>query len=601
MPKLPLYIVHTGRILIISLFLSLVYHTAFPQYRLQYEPVDRDSAFVAGKLHLQSQFRSRFLAEQYISQLKAQLITRGFPTSSIDSVRYDSADATVYLYVGEPFTIGGINTSSIDKELLEASGWREKSFVNRSLETEQLQRLQEQLLNYLENNGYPFARLYLDSIVFEKDKLFARLRLDKGPLYHIDSIRVYGNVKISNRFLQRYLDILPGSVYQKEKLQAISRKILELPYVEEKQSWTMTMLGTGSILNLYLSPKKSSQVNVLVGLLPANTQTINNKILLTGEANINLRNALGNGESIGLNWQHLQVKSPRLDLSFQQPYLFGSPFGITAAFNMLKKDSSYVNLSLLLGLQYSLSANKTGRVFVQHLQTNILTLDTAYIKTYKKLPPQRDVSSFNLGVDYDYNNSNYRFNPVRGTVFNTTITAGVKKIRKNNVIVNLKDPNFSYSSLYDTIKQNSYQFRIIANAAHYFPIGRQSTIKAAINGGWFQSPVIFTNELFQIGGYRLLRGFDEESIYASEYAVATAEYRYLIGLNSFLFSFIDFGVVANRSVDVNTRNAFLGSGVGLAFETKAGIFNISLAAGKRDDAAFNLRQSKIHLGYVNFF
>jgi hypothetical protein len=39
----------------------------------------------------------------------------------------------------------------------------------------------------------------------------------------------------------------------------------------------------------------------------------------------------------------------------------------------------------------------------------------------------------------------------------------------------------------------------------------------------------------------------------------------------------------------------------MAFETKAGIFNISYAIGKRNDVNLNLRQAKIHIGYVNFF
>jgi hypothetical protein len=39
----------------------------------------------------------------------------------------------------------------------------------------------------------------------------------------------------------------------------------------------------------------------------------------------------------------------------------------------------------------------------------------------------------------------------------------------------------------------------------------------------------------------------------------------------------------------------------MAVETKQGIFNISYAAGKRDDVKFNLRQSKIHFGYTSFF
>jgi hemolysin activation/secretion protein len=121
------------------------------------------------------------------------------------------------------------------------------------------------------------------------------------------------------------------------------------------------------------------------------------------------------------------------------------------------------------------------------------------------------------------------------------------------------------------------------------------------SGGWVQSPSLYRNELFQLGGYKLLRGFDEESIYASSYLVSTLEYRYLLGMNSYFFVFTDLGFTANNSSMGNTTNNFLGAGVGIAFETTAGFFNMSLAAGKRDDTKFNLRQTKIHLGYVNYF
>jgi hypothetical protein len=42
-------------------------------------------------------------------------------------------------------------------------------------------------------------------------------------------------------------------------------------------------------------------------------------------------------------------------------------------------------------------------------------------------------------------------------------------------------------------------------------------------------------------------------------------------------------------------------GLGLAVETKGGIFNISYAAGKRNDLRFNIREAKIHLGYLSIF
>jgi len=179
---------------------------------------------------------------------------------------------------------------------------------------------------------------------------------------------------------------------------------------------------------------------------------------------------------------------------------------------------------------------------------------------------------------------------------------GVKNIKQNTDITNIKDPSFNYTKLYDSIKPKSYQLRIRTSAIHYFPVGKLATVKAALHGGFYSSPSIFRNELFQIGGYRLLRGFDEESIYATKYAVATLEYRYLIGLNSFLFFFSDIGFTKNKYQSVNINNQFLGAGLGIMFETKAGLLNLSYAVGKRDDLKFNLRESsKLHFGYINYF
>ena len=141
----------------------------------------------------------------------------------------------------------------------------------------------------------------------------------------------------------------------------------------------------------------------------------------------------------------------------------------------------------------------------------------------------------------------------------------------------------------------------MSSVAKYFPMGKQGTFKTAFNGGTILSDNIFKNELFQVGGYKLLRGFDEESQYVSQYAVITLEYRYLIGLNSFFFGFIDGGWASNNSRNAKYTHTYFGTGLGLALETKAGIFNLAWAVGKRDDTPFNLRQSKIHFGFVNYF
>ena len=585
--------------------LLLITTRGWAQYPLHILPVDKDSLFIQKQLGLSSSFKSKDACMEYIYALPSLLQGKGYLTASLDSVGSDSASTTIRLYIGNAYRWARIDLSGVDPALLSAVAWNEKTFAHRLLDFKQFQARQQQLLNYLEDNGYPFGKVSLDSIRFgDNSEVSAKLKVEKGPLYHIDSIRLYGTGKISNEFMQRYLNIPNGCVYKREKLDAISKKILELPYVQELQPWTLTMLGTGSVINLYLKPKKSSQINALVGFLPSSNPVLGNKVLITGEATINLKNALGNGESIGVNWQQLQAGSPRLNLAFQQPYLFNSPFGVSTSFDLYKQDSSYINVNLVLGVQYTLSAHQTGSVFIKDMISSLLNLDTLQIIASHALPTEADIRSVSVGVTYEFNNTDYRFNPRRGNELQFTGSVGTKKIKENPQIMKLKDPfdsSFSFASLYDTVRLSSYQFLLKAAGAHYFFLSHASTLKLGFNGGVYNSPSTYRNELFRIGGYKLLRGFDEESILASQYAVGTLEYRYLIGLNSFLFTFLDGGWAKNNVPGYNLNNTFLGFGLGLAFETKAGIFNISYALGKRDDTNFNFHDAKIHLGYVSFF
>lgn len=576
--------------------------TAQTGYQLHYNLVD--TILKPAQLGLQQQFNNKAACTEYIFQIREALKKKGLVAASVDSVVIDSSAAQVWLYVGKTFKWKELKTDSIPNEWLNASGYRAKNFSNQILNFQTLQQIQERLLIKLENTGYPFARIYLDSLIMAEEGISANLKINKGPLYKIDSIRIYGTVKLSNKFIQRYLEIANGDIYQKQKLLNISQRLLQLPYLSEERKWSMNLLGSGSILNLYLKEKKSSQINGIIGFLPSNDQLGGNKLLVTGDFNLNLKNQFGVGESLMLLFQQIQVKSPRLQLSYQQPFLFGSAFGADFSFDGFKKDSSFLNINLQIGAQYAFGGNRSGKVFFQQFITNLLDIDTLSIRLSKRLPDQIDQTTTNIGVDYEWFNTDYRFNPRKGYDLKFIGSAGIRKIRPNNSITSLKnpvDPNFNYQSLYDTLKTRSYTFRIKANAARYFKTGKQTTLKTAINGGLIQSPNLFRNELFQIGGFRLLRGFDEESIFASAYAVATMEYRLLIGLNSFLYAFTDGGWVRNKSQFSNTTRQFIGAGFGMAFETKAGIFNVAFAGGKRSDVPLNLRQMKIHFGYVNFF
>ena len=591
-------------IIVAVLFFSPIFcqDTSVSQYRLIIHYVDKDSSFRPDALHLQTVFTNEPSCLDYVNKLVAKLNMQGYMAASIDEMIIDSASVQIHLYVGQQQTWIKLKTDSIEKQAIEESGFTEKTFNNKPVNLIQVQQIKERILNYYEKNGFPFASVYLDSLQLHEQTMAATLKVKRGPLYHVDSIRVTGKVKITNYFLQRYLGIPNGSIYNREKLEQVDKKILELPYLQSQQPSELLMLGTGSVLNLYLQPKRSSQVNFLIGFLPENSQS--NKLQLTGDVNLNLKNALGKGETILLNWQQLQLQSPRLNIGYQHPYIFKSAFGIDFSFGLFKKDSTYLQLNAQLGIQYLLSSRQSGKLFFQTQSTTLLGsgVDTNQVKATKQLPPNIDVSAVNVGVDYEWNNTNYRLNPRSGNEIQFVGSVGLKTIHKNNDILGITDPSFNYESLYDSLKLKTYQLRAKLTAAHYFPAGKRSTLKAIVNAGVYNSQSIFLNELFQIGGFKLLRGFDEESIYATRYGVLTAEYRYLVGLNSYLFTFTDAGWVKTKYQNVNTNNTFISVGIGLLFETKFGLLNMSFAVGKRDDVNFDLRRaSKIHFGYINYF
>ncbi len=563
-----------------------------------------DSSVRVQTTGLQTRFSDRGKAQEYVFGIPAFLRQKGYLAASVDRVQSDSLTAVVDVYLGFQYKWVQLQTDSVPPELLTAIGFREKNFQNRIVDYGSIRQIQERCLQRLEHSGYPFAQIFLDQIRFVDGGLSAALIVRKGPLYKIDSLRVFGDAQISNRFLQRYLELPNGSVYDKQKLAKIQSRLLQLPYLIQEKTWDLSFLGTGSILNLYLKNKKVSQINGLVGFLPTTNTAGQNKLRVTGDFNLNLKNGFGMGESLLILFQQIQEQSPRLQLSYQQPYLFGSAFGADFSFEGFKKDSSFLNIQLQLGVQYAFGGNRNGKVFLQQFITNINSIDTLSIRSRKRLPEQVDQTTTNIGVDYEWFNTDYRLNPRKGYDVRLIGSAGLRTIRINNGITSIKDPtqpSFDFASLYDSVSRKSYTFRLKLNGARYFPLGKQTTFKTGLQLGWVQSPRLFRNELFQIGGFRLLRGFDEESIFASAYSVLTFELRLLIGTNSFFYVFTDGGAVRNQSQLANTARQFIGAGLGLALQTKAGIFNLAFAAGKRDDLPLNMRQSKIHFGYFNFF
>lgn len=575
-----------SKILFIStFFLCSTLHTAAQNTLLKITITDSFNIYkiIAPKTN----FTSKQLCINYINQLPSLLQSKGYIGAAIDTIIEKENTLEALLYIGNLYTFKKIKLPPDTKNIT-------------GIDTQNIIALPSSLLRYYENNGYPFAKINFDSIAINnQNQITGLLQIQKGVQYKMDSIRVWGNANISNRFLQHYLKLFNNSLYSTDKLNKINNRLNQLPYISSYQNWDILMLSHSYLLNLYLQPKNQNKFDAIVGFLPNNNQS-NGKLLLTLDAKLNLKNAFASGENIAINWQQIQPQSPRIDIGFATPYIFNSDAGLSFNFNLYKRDSAYLNVYTDIGIDYELTENKKFKIFVSNFSTRIIEADTATIVNTQKLPPVLDINIANLGIAYQYNNTiGTPLNKRKGFDLKIATSFGQKKIKPNTTITSLKTNGFNYNSLYDSLKTNSYQTKTTIAATQYIGLGKQKVLKLAANYGLILTPQYLQNELFQIGGFKLLRGFDEENIFTNQYLVGSVEYRYLLNQNSFFFGFTDAGFTKNKTTNNNYN--FIGAGIGLALETKQGLLNISFAAGKRNDLPFNLRETKIHIGIINNF
>lgn len=487
---------HQRTIRIVFLLWVCSFHSVWAQQKHQLEivRVDKGTTPIAELVTLPAEFKTQEECALFVEvQLVAQLHRKGYLATSLDSMVKSSHLTRVFLFLGEQYTWGEITMdtglSIVDKDFLQAV----ENQRGKSLGMASLAELKKRLLQQYEEAGYPFASIQLDSSYFSGDALCAKLKVSAGPLYTIDSVLVEGKLRIKPAYLSRYLDLGDGGVYRKSMLDQVSTKLNALGFLREARPWSLNMLGTGSVLNLYLEPKQSSRFNLLAGLMPSNQQ-VGGKLLLTGEAELDLRNSFGGGEQVFFSWQQLQVESPRLQLGFQKPYLFNSDAGVDFQFNLFRKDSSFLTLNTRIGLSYERNTKQTAKIFFQQFSSNLLEVDTMAIKQSKKLPSFLDVRTSNIGIDFIHLGTDYRFNPKKGLEANVRLTGGIRKILENSTILSLvKDQQgrpFQYSSLYDTVNTATAQFRLAVKSAYYHPIGKQATLKGGIQLGWFLPTIL---------------------------------------------------------------------------------------------------------------
>lgn len=589
------------RLFSIIMFLVLSYAiSAQRTFGLQVVCADKPTAFLAEKFRYKTLHKDSSEAFTELSKLILRLKNNGYLAVSADSIFADSVSVKGHIYVGEKFDELLLRSGNIEATLLAESNTKQKLTAQNPVSFTEASTIKEKILRSCENNGYPFAAIRLDSIAPKGTLYEAALNLEKNDLIRIDTLSINGKTKVKRLFLRSYLGIKTGKPYNEANIRRITQRINELQFVESIQPHQVEFQNGKATINLYLRDRKASQFNFLLGLLPGSS---GQKLLVTGEARFHLFSLLGLGEEFFIEWQKLQPKTQRLDARVSFPYLAGLPLGINAKFELYKRDTTYIDLDGDYGIRYQLLGSNYVQASYKQRSTIILNVDTALIKTTRTLPANLDVSSNEFALEYFVQQLNYRFNPVSGFVFRLNTSAGVKQIKKSNTISSLKDEvsGNTFGMLYDTVRLKSFQFRLGLAIDKYWKLANRHTIKTNLDVRYFFSRRVFANEMFRLGGTNSLRGFDDQSIFTPYYIMANVEYRFLLSKNSYFGAFFNCAMVKDIRFATFKNDFPFGFGVTGAIETKAGIFGITYAMGRQLGNKLTFNDSKIHIGYINYF
>lgn len=302
-----------------------------------------------------------------------------------------------------------------------------------------------------------------------------------------------------------------------------------------------------------------------------------------------------------INWKSFQARSQELKTALNYPYILSKPFGVDIAFDFLKYDTLYSSLNRQIGLQYYTSGINGFKVFYNISTTNLISVDTFNIRSTMQLPAINSIQTTQYGLSAGFNLLDYRFNPRKGWLIESTVSAGVKEILTDNRIIEVKFGDARYN-LYDSTDLKTNQYRIKLRLNKFFPVGTKSTFMAGVGIEQIIAPTIYFNEVLREGGINSLKGFNEQSIYATNFNMLELEYRYLLGQNSYIKAFWNGAYYEDRTTGKpESSDTPWGFGIGGNIETRAGILSLLYALGKEKQNKFDLRAGKIHFGISSYF
>ncbi|WP_406684794.1 hypothetical protein N1F78_03480 [Seonamhaeicola sp. MEBiC1930] len=507
-----------------------------------------------------------------IDSIQNQLSKKGYienQLTELKQIKDDTYSATFTLKKKFKLIHIYYNDSLISKSIINlvTKNITEHYFI---LNFQEIENTLSFLNSKLTEKGNPFSKLKLSEIKLKNSNtLSAKLLISPNEKKRtISKIIIKGYEKFPKSYLKHYLKIKTAQVFDLNKIKNKTENLNNLRFASQTKPPEVLFSKDSSTIYLYL---KKEQNNSFDGFLGFGTNEETNKIEFDGYLDFSLINNLDFGESFKLLYKSDKNNQKTFRSNLTLPYIFKTPIGINLSLNIFKKDSSFTTVNQFAKLHYQInSKNKVYSGILYEESNNLLNENNpTSILDYKK--------NF-LSLSYEFTKPiiNNRLFPIKSYLYVET--------------------NFGNRK---SEEQNQKQSLLNIHAYNIFNLNNKNSLYFEINGATINSDSYFENELLRFGGINSIRGFEENSLYATLFGVINSEYRFKLNNSIYLHTVIDAAYYENKILSLSKK--LFGYGFGFGINTKSGLFKLNYANGKSEDQQFKLSNSKVHISLTTIF
>ena len=142
---------------------------------------------------------------------------QGYVLASI-SFETDQTPQRVVINPGSRYRWSQVQLDNGAVDVLRRSRFNINRLSRKEFSPDRLGKLFNKALKDLENNGFPFAEIWLDSVQLENQQVSGIIKVDQGPFVQFDSLNLIGDLKIRESYISNYTGIKEGKPYDERAI-----------------------------------------------------------------------------------------------------------------------------------------------------------------------------------------------------------------------------------------------------------------------------------------------------------------------------------------------------------------------------------------------